>query len=286
MYYDSSQAIELLRKILPEKQNNRNRRVIICRLENAQNTLIVSINPEPLFKFLIGDNDIPWEVIPESYLFSLIEKNNNLLSLPFFSLEEYQLTICTENYDRGPETELWFEAHGIDFYLIDAYGYFDITSPLVTWHDEVSVIGGIYIGYTNTGLGIIRGLNEGDVLLITHNHYIMRAGSYFQMTLEQTEDDTVVTGVGVETQEPLSTPQQTVFDSNKLSVRVDFLRHRRVYPLGELLALRPGDKLVLPETDTDPVILEIDGQRFAQGELVRVGTHFAVEIHQIFHKDA
>lgn len=285
MYYDSGQAIELLRKILPEKQNNKNRREIICRLENAQNTLTVGINPEPLFEFLIGDNDIPWEVIPESYLFSLIEKNNNLLSLPFFSLEEYQLTVCTENYDRGPEAELWFEAHGIDFYLIDAHGYFDITSPLVTQYDGVSVIGGIYIGYTNASLGIIRGLNEGDVLLITHNHYIMRAGGYFQMTLEQTEDDTVVTGGGVVTQESLSTPQQTVFDSNKLSVRVDFLRHRRVYPLGELLALRPGDKLVLPETHTDPVILEIDGQRFAQGELVRVGTHFAVEIHHIFHKD-
>lgn len=285
MYYDSCLAIELLRKTLPEKKNNKNRREIICRLENSQNTLTVAINPEPLFQFLIGDNDIPWELIPESYLSSLIEKNNNLLLLPIFSLEEYQLTVCTENYDRGTKTELWFEAHGMDFYLIDAKGYFDITSPLVTQQDGVSVISGIYIGYTNTHLGIIRGLNEGDVLLITHNHYIMRAGGYFQMTLEQTEDDTVVTGVGIETQESLSTPQQTIFDSNKLSVRVDFLRHRRVYPLGELLALRLGDKLVLPETNSDPVILEVDGQRFAQGELVRVGTHFAVEIHQIFHKD-
>ncbi|WP_413492561.1 FliM/FliN family flagellar motor switch protein [Morganella psychrotolerans] len=247
---------------------------------------MVAINPEQLFQFLIGDNDIPWELIPESYLSSLIEKNNNLLSLPFFSLEEYQLTVCTEKHGRSREAGLWFEMHGIDFYLIDAKGHFDITSPLVTQQGGVSVIGGIYIGYTNTCLGIIRGLNEGDALLITHNHYIMRAGGYFQMMLEQTEDGTVITGVGVETQESLSTPQQTIFDSNKLSVRVDFLRHRRVYPLGELLALRPGDKLVLPETDSDPVILEIDGQRFAQGELVRVGTHFAVEIHQIFHKDA
>lgn len=286
MYYNSSQAMEFLRKSLPEKQHKNNSRIIICQLKNSQHILTLAIEVELLIKYLIGENDIPWEVIPEGYLVSLIEKNNKPLSLPLFSFEEYQLSVCTENSAGSPEATLWFEEHGIDFYLIDAQGYFDITSPLITQNDKVSVIGGIYIGHTNTDLGMIHSLNEGDILLIVHNHYIMRAGGYFQMTLEQTEDGAMITGAGIVTEEPIVIPQQAVFDSNKLSVRVDFLRHRRVYPLGELLALRQGDRLVLPEADTGSLILEIDGQRFAQGELVRIGEHFAVEIHHLFHKDA
>ena len=105
------------------------------------------------------------------------------------------------------------------------------------------------------------------------------------MTLKQEQDETVITERGIVPQTPVTPPEATLFDSRRVPVQVDFLQYRRVFPLSELMALQPGDKLTLPAADNHLITLEISGQRFAQGELVRIGEQYAVEIHHIFQKD-
>ncbi|MBC4010905.1 FliM/FliN family flagellar motor switch protein [Morganella morganii] len=285
MYCDTCQAMEYLSCYLPEKKEI-SKRVINCRLINTQNTLDVLIDVESLLCYLIGENNIPWEIIPEQYLIELINEYKKEIHLPFFSPEYYFPEFSIETAPADIARKLAFSREGVDFFLISAMGWFDIQSPPLTPDLSVPVNAGIYIGSTRTFTGVIQQVNEGDVIFITQHQRFLRAGGYFQMTLtqEQEQDETVITERGIVPEEPVATPETAVFDCSRVPVRVDFLQYRRVFPLSELMALQPGDTLPLPAADNHLITLEINGQRFAQGELVRIGEQYAVEIHHIFHK--
>lgn len=283
MYYDTWQAMDYLSCYLPEKKET-NGRVIHCHLINTQNTLDVLIDVESFLHSLIGENTIPWEIIPEHYLSELINEHKKAIRLPFFSPECYFPEVCTAIPAANITRRLAFSGDGIDFSLIGAKGRFDITGMPLTADFSVPVNAGIYRGSTRTFTGVIQQVNEGDVLFITQNQRFLRAGGYFQMTLKQEQDETVITARGIVPEEPVSAPENAVFDSSRIPVQVDFLQYRRVFPLSELMALQPGDKLALPAADNHLITLEINGQRFAQGELVRIADQYAVEIHHIFQK--
>lgn len=283
MYYDTYQAMDYLSCYLPEKKEI-NRRVIYCRLVNTQNILDVLIDVESFLHYLIGENTIPWEIIPEKYLIELINEHKKEIRLPFFSPEYYFPELSTGIPPADRTRKLAFSEEGIDFCLIGAKGRFDITGTPLTPDLSVPVNAGIYMGSTRTFTGVIQQITEGDVLFITQNQRFLRAGGYFQMTLKQEQDETVITARGIVPEEPVSAPENAVFDSSRIPVQVDFLQYRRVFPLSELTALQPGDKLALPAADNHLIMLEINGQRFAQGELVRIAEQYAVEIHHIFQK--
>lgn len=283
MYYDACQAMDYLSCYLPEKKEI-NGRVIHCHLINTQNTLDVLIDVESFLHYLIGENTIPWEIIPEHYLSELINEHKKAIRLPFFSPECYFPELCTIIPAANITRRLAFSGDGIDFCLIGAKGRFDITGIPLTADFSVPVNAGIYIGSTPTFTGVIQQINEGDILFITQNQWFLRAGGYFQMTLKQEQDETVITERGIVPEVPVTPPEATLFDSRRVPVQVDFLQYRRVFPLSELMALQPGDKLALPAADHHLITLEISGQRFAQGELVRIGEQYAVEIHHIFQK--
>nr|WP_242452336.1 FliM/FliN family flagellar motor switch protein [Morganella morganii] len=244
----------------------------------------VLIDVESLLHYLIGENNIPWEIIPEQYLIELINEHKKAIRLPFFSPEYYFPEFSTEIPPADFTRRLAFSGEGIDFCLTGAKGRFDITGMPLIPDFSVPVNAGIYIGSTRTFTGVIQQINEGDVLFITQNQRFLRAGGYFQMTLKQEQDETVITARGIIPEEPVSVPENAVFDSGRIPVQVDFLQYRRVFPLSELMVLQPGDKLALPAADNHLITLEISGQRFAQGELVRVADQYAVEIHHIFQK--
>lgn len=283
MYYDTYQAMDYLSCYLPEKKEI-SKRVISCFLINTQNTLNVLIDVESLLHYLIGQNTIPWEIIPEQYLIDLINEHKKEIRLPFFSPEYYFPEFSTEIPPADITRKLAFSREGIEFCLIGAKGRFDIHGPPLTPDLSVPVNAGIYIGSTRTFTGVIQQVNEGDVIFITQNQRFLRAGGYFQMTLRQEQNETVITECGIVPEDPVITPVAEVFDCSRVPVQVDFLRYRKVFPLSELMALRPGDSLPLPAADNHLITLEISGQRFAQGELVRIGEQYAVEIHHIFHK--
>ncbi|AWC93693.1 TPA: FliM/FliN family flagellar motor switch protein [Morganella morganii subsp. morganii] len=287
MHYDTHQIMDYLSCYLPEKKES-NKRTIKCNLINTQNILEVLIDVESFLSDLIGNNTIPWEIIPENYLIELLNENKKEIRLPFFSAESYFPEFRTENIAVNPTRKLAFRQGNIDFILIGARGRFDISSLPQTPDPDVPVSAGIYIGSTRTFTGVIQQINEGDILFITQYQQFLRAGGYFQMTLkqeqEQEQDETVITERGIVPQAPVTPPETTLFDSRRVPVQVDFLQYRRVFPLSELMALQPGDKLALPAADNHLITLEISGQRFAQGELVRIGEQYAVEIHHIFHK--
>lgn len=283
MYYDTHQAMDYLSCYLPEKTEI-SRRVINCRLINAQNVLDVLIDVESLLCYLIGENNIPWEIVPEQYLVELINEHKKEIRLPFFSPEYYFPEFCTGIVPADITRKLAFSREGIDFYLIGAKGRFDINGPPLTPDLSVPVNAGIYIGSTPTFTGVIQQVNEGDVIFITQNQRFLRAGGYFQMTLRQEQDETIIAERGIVPEEQVTTPETEVFDCRRVPVQVDFLQYRRVFPLSELMALQPGDTLPLPAADNHLITLEINGRRFAQGELVCIGEQYAVEIHHIFHK--
>ena len=283
MHYDTHQIMDYLSCYLPEKKEN-TKRAIKCHLINTQNILEVLIDVESFFSELIGENTIPWEIVPENYLIDLINENKKEIRLLFFSADSYFPEFRTENIAVNPTRKLAFRQGNIDFTLIGARGRFDINGPPLTPDLSVPVNAGIYIGSTRTFTGVIQQINEGDILFITQYQRFLRAGGYFQMTLKQEQEDTVITGRGIIPEVPATTAETAVFDSRRVPVQVDFLQYRRVFPLSELMALQPGDTLSLPAADNHLITLEISGQRFAQGELVRIGEQYAVEIHHIFHK--
>lgn len=283
MHYDTHQIMDYLSCYLPKKKEN-TKRTIKCHLINTQNTLEVLIDVESFLSELIGENTIPWEIVPENYLIELLNENKKEIRLPFFSAESYFPEFRTESIAVNITRKLAFRQGNIDFTLIGARGRFDINGPPLTPDLSVPVNAGIYIGSTRTLTGVIQQINEGDILFITQHQRFLRAGGYFQMTLKQEQDDTVITGRGIIPEVPVTTAETAVFDSRRVPVQVDFLQYRRVFPLSELMALQPGDTLPLPAADNHLITLEISGQRFAQGELVRIGEQYAVEIHHIFHK--
>ncbi|MEG0278645.1 MAG: FliM/FliN family flagellar motor switch protein [Morganella sp. (in: enterobacteria)] len=283
MHYDTYQSMDYLSCYLPEQKEN-NKRKIKCHLVNTQNVLEVLIDVESFLSYSIGENDIPWEIIPDNYLIELINENRKEIWLPFFSAECYFTEFGTESFSVNTARKLAFSREGIDFTLLGARGRFDIDSPPLAQDLSVPVSAGIYIGSTPTFTGVVQQMNEGDVIFIIQNDRFLRAGGYFQMTLMQEQDETVITGQGIVPENPVAAPETTVFDSRRIPVRVDFLQCRRVFPLSDLMALQPGDKIPLPQVDNHLITLEINGQRFAQGELVRIGEQYAVEIHHIFSK--
>lgn len=283
MYYDTCQSMDYLSCYLPEQKEN-NKRKIKCHLVNTLNILEVLIDVESFLGYLIGENDVPWEVIPESYLIELINEHRKEIWLPFFSTECYFTEFGTERFAINTARKLAFSREGIDFTLLGARGRFDIDSPPLAPDLSVPVSAGIYIGSTPTFTGVIQQINESDVIFIIQNDRFLRAGGYFQMTLMQEQGETVITGRGIVPENPVAAPETAVFDRHRIPVRVDFLQCRRVFPLSDLMALQPGDKIPLPQADNHLITLEINGQRFAQGELVCIGEQYAVEIHHIFSK--
>ncbi|WP_240636311.1 hypothetical protein [Morganella morganii] len=83
MHYDTHQIMDYLSCYLPEKKEN-TKRAIKCHLINTQNILEVLIDVESFFSELIGENTIPWEIVPENYLIDLINENKKEIRLPFF----------------------------------------------------------------------------------------------------------------------------------------------------------------------------------------------------------
>lgn len=283
MHYDTHQIMDYLSCYLPEKKGN-TKRTIKCHLINTQNTLEVLIDVESFLSELIGENTVPWEIVPENYLIELLNENKKEIRLPFFSAESYFPEFRTESIAVNITRKLAFRQGNIDFTLVGARGRFDISSQPQMPDPDIPVSAGIYIGSTRTFTGVIQQINEGDVLFITQHQRFLRAGGYLQMTLKQEQDDTVISARGIIPEVPVTAPETAVFDIRRVPVQVDFLQYRRVFPLSELMALQPGDTLPLPAADNHLITLEISGQRFAQGELVRIGEQYAVEIHHIFQK--
>ncbi|MEM8329961.1 hypothetical protein Q4S08_20465, partial [Morganella morganii] len=94
--------------------------------------LEVLIDVESFFSELIGENTIPWEIVPENYLIDLINENKKEIRLPFFSAESYFPEFRTENIAVNPTRKLAFRQGNIDFTLIGARGRFDINGPPLT----------------------------------------------------------------------------------------------------------------------------------------------------------
>ncbi len=150
MHYDTHQIMDYLSCYLPEKKEN-TKRAIKCHLINTQNILEVLIDVESFFSELIGENTIPWEIVPENYLIDLINENKKEIRLPFFSAESYFPEFRTENIAVNPTRKLAFRQGNIDFTLIGARGRFDINGPPLTPDLSVPVNAGIYIGF-NPGI--------------------------------------------------------------------------------------------------------------------------------------
>jgi flagellar motor switch protein FliN/FliY len=56
---------------------------------------------------------------------------------------------------------------------------------------------------------------------------------------------------------------------------------RLVMPISEILKLAPGSVVEMRRQVADPVDLYVQGVRFARGEIVVVGDHFAIRILEI-----
>ncbi len=76
------------------------------------------------------------------------------------------------------------------------------------------------------------------------------------------------------------------FDRNKINLKISFLLQQQNMTLEEISHLHTGSLVpLLPEAEKK-IIVTVNNQRYAKGELIQIGDQLAVEITEIyFEKD-
>ncbi|MCO5413480.1 FliM/FliN family flagellar motor switch protein [Ralstonia mojiangensis] len=254
---------------------------ISLEAECGAQTLRVFVPLQQLVDFWLGDASIPAEQVDRDLAELLVVDAFSAQGLPSPSEEFLWRHVCgfAQKDDFATPKALIYTGP-FDLYLEALPRLFHIPAPL---HPTLPVDVQWLLGKVVLPASAIAGISRGDVLRLPPEAGVLSSGAtslfsfhffgdYLMLDERQNTNDDASRCDG---ESEIMPAASTVLDD--LPVTITFVLSKRTMSVGDIAALQEGMTIPLAHF-TPQVDLVAGGVRLAQGELVRIGESFGVEI--------
>ncbi|WP_100158979.1 FliM/FliN family flagellar motor switch protein [Proteus columbae] len=252
--------------------------------ENSLGNFSGLVSIEQVMEIAYPNRGIAWAQIPFSYLQPLFLQKFPQLIFPF-AQEPLQLTV--DNICTGEEKNELYPVISTDIGDV----FINALKGKYQWHllpeNKIGAIGYFYFGHSNISISLLKTLSLGDIFLIDNISLSLFIGEKKWMSFKWTGGNSVELEQKIEEQ----SNENTTIELNKkmslksvgtIPVTVSFLLFSKSLQIEEIESLSPGQQITLPDNIIRHITLTVNGIAIAQGELVKVGERFAVEIQQAY----
>lgn len=239
------------------------------------------------------EKKIDWELIPETYLYTLFSQKCSQILFPF-SKEPMPLII--DNICLGKQEKLSYPVINTeigDIFICSFDKYYEWT---LSSKNKISAIAQYQFGKSTMSFSLLKTLSLGDIVLIDSVDFSLIIGEKKWMRYQWQEGENAVIldeelfANETEREESVEDTEITLQKNIELKaiqsipVTLSFLLANKTMLLEQIEELSPGQQITLPDNALRHITLIANGVAIAQGELIKVGERLAVEIQRAYLK--
>ncbi|QPB80921.1 type III secretion protein [Proteus sp. GOKU] len=239
------------------------------------------------------EKKIDWELIPETYLYTLFSQKCSQILFPF-SKEPMPLII--DNICLGEQEKLSYPVINTeigDIFICSFDKYYEWT---LSSKNKISAIAQYKFGKSTMSFSLLKTLSLGDIVLIDSVDFSLIIGEKKWMRYQWQEGENAVIldeklfANETEREESVEDTEITLQKNIELKaiqsipVTLSFLLANKTMLLEQIEELSPGQQITLPDNALRHITLIANGVAIAQGELIKVGERLAVEIQRAYLK--
>lgn len=239
------------------------------------------------------EKKIDWELIPETYLYTLFSQKCSQILFPF-SKEPMPLII--DNICLGEQEKLSYPVINTeigDIFICSFDKYYEWT---LSSKNKISAIAQYQFGKSTMSFSLLKTLSLGDIVLIDSVDFSLIIGEKKWMRYQWQEGENAVIldeklfANETEREESVEDTEITLQKNIELKaiqsipVTLSFLLANKTMLLEQVEELSPGQQITLPDNALRHITLIANGVAIAQGELIKVGERLAVEIQRAYLK--
>lgn len=239
------------------------------------------------------EKKIDWELIPETYLYTLFSQKCSQILFPF-SKEPMPLII--DNICLGEQEKLSYPVINTeigDIFICSFDKYYEWT---LSSKNKISAIAQYQFGKSTMSFSLLKTLSLGDIVLIDSVDFSLIIGEKKWMRYQWQEGENAVIldeklfANETEREESVEDTEITLQKNIELKaiqsipVTLSFLLANKTMLLEQIEELSPGQQITLPDNALRHITLIANGVAIAQGELIKVGERLAVEIQRAYLK--
>lgn len=272
--------------------------------ENELGFLTGYILVNEVMDLMYPQKNIDWQTIPNHYLTDFFSQKYKEINFPF-SKSAMQLTV--DSICKGSEVEKSYPSITSNVgtvFVSEIKGKYQ-WQPLSNNNIGVKVY--CYLGSSAISLSLLKSVSIGDVLLVDNLEFFLfidnkkwvnfswngensvtvindeREKDQASLEKENIENN-IETNLLEKSDNNASDDEKTLCLNNigAISLSVSFLLASKVLPVEQISELSPGQKIELPANAYRHIQLNVNGITIAQGELIKVGDRFAVEIQRTY----
>lgn len=237
------------------------------------------------------EKKIDWELIPETYLHTLFSQKCSQILFPF---SKEPVPSIVDNICLGEQENFNYPVINTeigDIFICSFEKYYEWALSL---KNKIGAIAQFKFGKSTMSFSLLKTLSLGDIVLIDSMDFSLIIGEKKWMRYRWQEgENTVVLDEKLFTHE---TEREALAEDTEISlqknielkgiqsipVTLSFLLASQVMLLDQIEELSPGQQITLPDNALRHITLIANGVAIAQGELIKIGERFAVEIQHTY----
>ncbi|UAX01433.1 FliM/FliN family flagellar motor switch protein [Proteus terrae] len=240
---------------------------------------------------IYSNKTIDWDIVPDVYLHTLFSQKCSQILLPF---SKEPMSLMVDNICLGEQENFSYPIINTevgDIFICSFEKNYEWALPL---KNKISAIAQFQFGKSTMSFSLLKTLSLGDIVLIDSMDFSLIMGEKKWMRYQWQEgENTVVLDEKLFTHE---TEREALAEDTEMSlqknielkgvqsipVTLSFLLASQVMLLDQIEELSPGQQITLPDNALRHITLIANGVAIAQGELIKVGERFAVEIQHAY----
>ncbi|WP_109419965.1 FliM/FliN family flagellar motor switch protein [Proteus terrae] len=237
------------------------------------------------------EKKIDWELIPEAYLHTLFSQKCSQILLPF---SKEPMSLMIDNICLGEQENFSYPIINTEVGDIFICSFEQNYEWALSLKNKISAIAQFQFGKSTMSFSLLKTLSLGDIVLIDSMDFSLILGEKKWMSYQWQEgENTVVLDEKLFTHE---TEHEVLAEDTEMSlqknielkgvqsipVTLSFLLASQVMLLDQIEELSPGQQITLPDNALRHITLIANGVAIAQGELIKIGERFAVEIQHTY----
>lgn len=259
--------------------------------ENRLGSLTGLLSVNSVMDNAYPEKSIDWEQVPNPYLCSLFLQKYSQIILPF---SQEPMAIKVDNICSGKPIDEHYPMVNSDIgelFICTIKGKFQWISLS---SKEIGAIADFHFGYSHISLSLLKSILPGDVLLIENISQCLIIGQKKWINFEWKGEGNVELNEFIEHDSEMDdTDKSESLVSDKIEglhaidaipVTVSFVLASKMLLIEQITKLSPGQKIELPKNIYQKILLKVNGISIAQGELIKVGDKFAIEIQHSYSK--
>ncbi|MCT6516838.1 FliM/FliN family flagellar motor switch protein [Proteus vulgaris] len=239
------------------------------------------------------EKKIDWELVPEVYLRTLFSQKYSQILFPF---SKEPMSLMIDNICLGEQENFSYPVISTEFGDIFISSFQKNYEWALSPKNKISAITHFLFGRSTVSFSLLKTLSLGDIVLIDNVDFILTVGEKTWMRYQWQEgENTVVLDEKLLTHETeheeLVEDTQITLQKNielkaiqSIPVTLSFLLTSKTMLLEQIEELSPGQQITLPDNALRHITLIANGIAIAQGELIKIGERFAVEIQRAYLK--